>query len=212
MSAIASEALARRLAALADSKKAEDIVVLDMRELVAYTDFLIDLHRPQRAPGAGDRRRGAGAGQGRDGPPAGRRRRRRRSGLGRSSTTSTASCTSSPSRPASATSSRISGVRRRAWSWISTRPRHPRRPAPERLGAAARRLDACVTKCRPRAPLRCRAWEASSGLCSATAAPMSRPRSRLAKPEISGLRQTLAQQLARLRRARARRPPRSRGW
>jgi ribosome-associated protein len=35
-----SEALARRLAQLADSKKAEDIVVLDMRGLVSYTDFL----------------------------------------------------------------------------------------------------------------------------------------------------------------------------
>ena len=35
-----SEQLARRLAAIADSKKAEDIVVLDMRGLVAYTDFL----------------------------------------------------------------------------------------------------------------------------------------------------------------------------
>jgi ribosome-associated protein len=41
MSAISSESLARRLAALADSKKAEDIVVLDMRPLVAYTDFLV---------------------------------------------------------------------------------------------------------------------------------------------------------------------------
>ncbi len=40
MSAISSESLARRLAELADSKKAEDIIVLDMRELVAYTDFL----------------------------------------------------------------------------------------------------------------------------------------------------------------------------
>lgn len=38
---IQSETLARRLAALADSKKAEDIVVLDMRGLVAYTDFLV---------------------------------------------------------------------------------------------------------------------------------------------------------------------------
>jgi ribosome-associated protein len=37
---ISSEALARRLAALADAKKAEDLVVLDMRDLVAYTDFL----------------------------------------------------------------------------------------------------------------------------------------------------------------------------
>jgi ribosome-associated protein len=36
-----SEQLARRLAAVADSKKAEDAVVLDMRELVAYTDFLV---------------------------------------------------------------------------------------------------------------------------------------------------------------------------
>ncbi|MGE0066713.1 MAG: ribosome silencing factor [Solirubrobacterales bacterium] len=41
MSAISSESLARRLAELADSKKAEDVVVLDMRELVAYTDFLV---------------------------------------------------------------------------------------------------------------------------------------------------------------------------
>ena len=41
MSAIRSEALARRLAELADSKKAEEIVVLDMRGLVAYTDFLV---------------------------------------------------------------------------------------------------------------------------------------------------------------------------
>lgn len=35
-----SERLARRLATIADSKKAEGVVVLDMRELVAYTDFL----------------------------------------------------------------------------------------------------------------------------------------------------------------------------
>jgi ribosome-associated protein len=35
-----SESLARQLAAIADSKKAEDMVVLDMRGLVAYTDFL----------------------------------------------------------------------------------------------------------------------------------------------------------------------------
>ncbi len=40
MSQAQSEQLARHLAAVADSKKAEDIVVLDMRELVAYTDFL----------------------------------------------------------------------------------------------------------------------------------------------------------------------------
>jgi ribosome-associated protein len=35
-----SEQLARQLATVADWKKAEEIVVLDMRELVAYTDFL----------------------------------------------------------------------------------------------------------------------------------------------------------------------------
>ena len=40
MNPVQSENLARRLAELADSKKAEDIVVLDMRGLVAYTDFL----------------------------------------------------------------------------------------------------------------------------------------------------------------------------
>jgi ribosome-associated protein len=40
MTAPRAEPLARRLAELADSKKAEDIVVLDMRELVSYTDFL----------------------------------------------------------------------------------------------------------------------------------------------------------------------------
>ena len=37
----ASELLARRIAALADEKLAEDVVVLDMRELVGYTDFLV---------------------------------------------------------------------------------------------------------------------------------------------------------------------------
>jgi ribosome-associated protein len=35
-----SEELALRLVAIADSKKAEEVVVLDMRGLVAYTDFL----------------------------------------------------------------------------------------------------------------------------------------------------------------------------
>jgi ribosome-associated protein len=48
-----SENLARRLAELADSKKAEDIVVLDMRGLVAYTDFLaICTVRNERQAGA----------------------------------------------------------------------------------------------------------------------------------------------------------------
>jgi ribosome-associated protein len=41
MSEAGAEQLGRRLAAIADSKKADDVVVLDMRELVAYTDFLV---------------------------------------------------------------------------------------------------------------------------------------------------------------------------
>ena len=36
-----SEAIARLLAEIADSKKAEDVVALDVRELVGYTDFLV---------------------------------------------------------------------------------------------------------------------------------------------------------------------------
>ena len=35
-----SEQLARQLATIADAKKAEEVIVLDMRKLVAYTDFL----------------------------------------------------------------------------------------------------------------------------------------------------------------------------
>jgi ribosome-associated protein len=36
-----SEALAQWIAGLADSKAASEIVILDMRKLVAYTDFLV---------------------------------------------------------------------------------------------------------------------------------------------------------------------------
>jgi len=36
-----SEALVRRIAAIADAKAATEIVALDMRALVAYTDFLV---------------------------------------------------------------------------------------------------------------------------------------------------------------------------
>ena len=36
-----SESVARLLAEIADSKKAEDVVALDMRSLVGYTDFLV---------------------------------------------------------------------------------------------------------------------------------------------------------------------------
>ena len=41
MSEFDSRALALRLAELSDSKGAEEIVVLDMRDLVSYTDFLV---------------------------------------------------------------------------------------------------------------------------------------------------------------------------
>jgi ribosome-associated protein len=36
-----SEALARLMAEIADSKMAEDVIALDMRSLVGYTDFLV---------------------------------------------------------------------------------------------------------------------------------------------------------------------------
>jgi len=36
-----SEELARRLAAIADDKKATDLVALDVRQLVGYTDYLV---------------------------------------------------------------------------------------------------------------------------------------------------------------------------
>jgi ribosome-associated protein len=38
---LGSEALAKRIAAIADAKQADEVVALDMRELVGYTDFLI---------------------------------------------------------------------------------------------------------------------------------------------------------------------------
>ena len=39
--ALDSEAFARRLAEIADAKQATDVVVLDMRGLIGYTDFLV---------------------------------------------------------------------------------------------------------------------------------------------------------------------------
>jgi ribosome-associated protein len=36
-----STALAKRIAAIADAKQADELVALDMRELVGYTDFLV---------------------------------------------------------------------------------------------------------------------------------------------------------------------------
>jgi ribosome-associated protein len=39
--ALSPEELARRIAAVALDKKARDVVVLDMRDVVSYTDFLV---------------------------------------------------------------------------------------------------------------------------------------------------------------------------
>ena len=39
--ALSSEDLARRIASVALDKKARDVVVLDMRDVVSYTDFLV---------------------------------------------------------------------------------------------------------------------------------------------------------------------------
>jgi ribosome-associated protein len=39
--AMSSEGLARRIAGVALDKKAADVVVLDMRDVVSYTDFLV---------------------------------------------------------------------------------------------------------------------------------------------------------------------------
>ena len=40
-SSLTPEALARRIASVALDKKARDVVVLDMRDVVSYTDFLV---------------------------------------------------------------------------------------------------------------------------------------------------------------------------
>jgi ribosome-associated protein len=38
---MSSEEMARRIAAVAQDKKAQDVIVLDMRRVVTYTDFLV---------------------------------------------------------------------------------------------------------------------------------------------------------------------------
>ena len=132
MSAPRSEALARRLAELADSKQAEEIVVLDMRDLVSYTDFLVicTARNERQARAIVDEVRmrvkeemgllPSGADTGVEAgwavldyldccPP-----RLHRGGA-----------------PA-LSGSRTSGARRRAWSSTSTPPKRPPSPAPEK--------------------------------------------------------------------------------
>ena len=140
-------ALALRLAELADSKGATDIVVLDMRKLVSYTDFLVicTARNERQAQAIVDEVRAAAQAASRGCCPAAPTGRGRRAGS--CSTISTRCCTSSPTRRASDTSSRTSGARR------------PRA-----------RCSALAPEWRPRAPLRCRAWVASRGPSSATAA------------------------------------------
>ena len=144
--AVDSEALARRLAELADSKAASEIVVLDMRKLVSYTDFL-------------------------------------------------AICTARNERQARAIADEVKlrlkqerqllpGRLRGGRGGRLDRPRLPRLraarlhrggaqalPARGPLARGAEARASGVTRWRPRAPLRCRAWVASRGRSSATAAP-----------------------------------------
>ena len=46
-----SEELTTEIVRLADAKLAGDIVALDMRGIVTYTDYLVDLHGAKRPPG-----------------------------------------------------------------------------------------------------------------------------------------------------------------
>ena len=117
-----------------------------MRKLVSYTDFLAicTARNERQARAIVDEAKLRLKDDARSCSPAAPTARARRAGS--CSITSTRSSTSSPRRPGSATSSRTSGERRRGSIWD-------------------------VRRCRPRAPLRCRAWVASRGPSWATAAP-----------------------------------------
>ena len=59
MSALSTLEQARRIAALANEKLAEDVVILDMRPVCVYTDFFVLATGRNTAPDEGDLRRGA---------------------------------------------------------------------------------------------------------------------------------------------------------
>ena len=108
--ALTSLEQARRIAALASEKLAEDVVILDMRPVCVYTDFFVlATGRNARQTKAIFDEVHAQLKQRGEAAPARRRRGgRRRSGS--SPTTSTSSCTSSRPRRATSTGSRISGA------------------------------------------------------------------------------------------------------
>ena len=179
--------------------------------LVAYTDFLVicTARNERQARAIVDEVRVRVKRE--TGLLPGRRRRRRRGRLGRPRLPRLRPPRLHRRRRASATSSRISGARRRGWSSTSTRPKRPPPPAPEPRPTA----DAPDELPSEGAPVRCRAWEASSGLCSATAAPKWTRRCPRATagsgPRARG--RCRAQQPGRaIAELEARDCPRSRGW
>ena len=188
-----SEALARRLAELADSKAATEIVVLDMRELVSYTDFLTicTARNERQARAIADEVK--------------LRLKQERQLL-----------------PGGSEAAEAAG-------WIVLdyldcvlhvfTEEERQRYQLEDLWREAPRLELPgVAGWRPRAPLRCRAWVASSGRSSATAAPKSMRRLRRGTHGTgrwSAMRRRRSRAGARPR-GRCRRPsrssPRSRRW
>jgi len=78
----ASVALAREIARLAESKLGTDVVVLDVGDLVGYTDFLVVCTAPERAAGEGDPRRGLPTAEARSRAAASERRGRARVAMG----------------------------------------------------------------------------------------------------------------------------------
>ncbi len=107
--------------------KAEDVKILDMHELVTYTDFLVVCTGRNVAPHQAHRRRGELQAEAGGGSAPGRQRGRRPAGSGSCSTTSTSWSTSSRPRRGTSTGSTCCGSRRR-----------PRRSSDRARGRGAR--------------------------------------------------------------------------